>query len=353
MCRVIILLIITSVIHLMLFEADYYEKLEGKKVHCLLCPRSCIIQPDKLGNCQSRKNIDGTLYALGFNRFTSVHDDPIEKKPIYHYKPGSHTMSFGTAGCNLHCDMCQNWSISQISAESKNLINITSDHAMDLVRKYNCDTIAYTYNEPLINFEWIRETGTLAHTNGYGNILVSNGLINDDPLKELLTIVDAANIDIKSFKEEFYREVTHFPGLEQIKKNAIALYEAGVHLELTMLLIPGYNDDESETKQFSKWVIEEMSDKIPIHFSRFYPHYKMQNVPPTPVETVLNAKKMAEEAGLKYVYTGNLPYSEINTTYCQNCGATLVERVYYNVKIKQLGKEGKCRKCNSLSDFKM
>ena len=340
-------------IHVTLFEADFYEKLEGKKVHCLLCPRNCIIQTDKLGNCQSRKNVDGTLYALGFNRFTSVHDDPIEKKPIYHYKPGTRTMSFGTAGCNLHCDMCQNWSISQISAESKNLINITSDHAMELVRKHNCETIAYTYNEPLINFEWIRETGTLAHQNGFGNILVSNGLINSKPLEELLSIIDAANIDIKSFREEFYRDIAHFPGLEQIKKNVLVLYENGVHIELTMLLIPDHNDDDDEIRQFSNWVIEEMSDKVPIHFSRFYPHYKMQHVPPTPVETVLNAKKIAEEVGVKYVFTGNLPYSEINTTYCQNCNAVLVERVYYNVKIKQLGKDGKCRECNTDSDFRI
>ncbi len=338
-------------IHLNLFEADFYEKQEGDKVHCLLCPRNCIILPGKLGNCNARKNIDGTLYALGYNRFTSVHDDPIEKKPIYHYKPGTYTMSFGTAGCNLHCDMCQNWSISQISAESNNLIEITSEHALNLVRKYNCETIAYTYNEPLINFEWIRDTGTLAHENGIGNILVSNGLINEEPLKELLPIIDAANIDIKSFTPNFYKEVAHFPGLEQIKTNVLTLWNNNVHVELTMLLIPGYNDNKDEIKQFAEWVRDTMNDKVPIHFSRFYPHYKMQNVPATPVETVLDAKKIAEEVGLKYVFTGNLPFSEINTTLCQSCDATLVDRVTYNVKIKNLGKDGKCKKCSEKSDI--
>ncbi len=338
-------------IHLTLFEADYYEKLEGKKVHCLLCPRSCNIQPGNLGNCNARKNNDGVLYALGYNRFTSVHDDPIEKKPIYHYKPGTYTMSFGTAGCNLHCDMCQNWSISQVSAESNNLIEITSEHALNLVRKYNCETIAYTYNEPLINFEWIRDTGKLAHDNGVGNILVSNGMINEAPLQELLTIIDAVNIDIKAFTTDFYRDVAHFPGLDQIKKNAVTILENDVHVELTMLLIPGYNDDPNEIKQFSEWVKESMNESVPIHFSRFYPHYKMQEVPPTPVETVLQAKKIAESVGLRYVYTGNLPYSEINTTLCQSCGAILVDRVTYNVKIMNLGKEGKCTKCGEQSDI--
>ena len=338
-------------IHLNLFEADFYEKQEEGKVHCLLCPRNCTILPGKLGNCNARKNNDGTLYALGYNRFTSVHDDPIEKKPIYHYKPGTYTMSFGTAGCNLHCDMCQNWSISQISAESNNLIEITSEHALNLVRKYNCETIAYTYNEPLINFEWIRDTGTLAHENGIGNILVSNGLINEEPLEQLLTVIDAANIDIKAFTTDFYKEIAHFPGLEQIKSNVLTLWENKVHVELTMLLIPEHNDNPEEIKQFAEWVRDSMSDKVPVHFSRFYPHYKMQHVPPTPVETILNAKKIAEGVGLKYVFTGNLPFSEINTTLCQSCGATLVDRVTYNVKIKNLGKDGKCKKCSEKSDI--
>ena len=338
-------------IHLNLFEADFYEKQEGEKVYCLLCPRNCVILPGKLGNCNARKNIDGTLYALGYNRFTSVHDDPIEKKPIYHYKPGSYTMSFGTAGCNLHCDMCQNWSISQISAESNNLIEITSEHALNLARKYNCETIAYTYNEPLINFEWIRDTGTLAHENGIGNILVSNGLINEEPLKELIPVIDAANIDIKAFTVDFYKEVAHFPGLEQIKANVLTLWENKVHIELTMLLIPEYNDNPDEIKQFAEWVRDTMNDRVPVHFSRFYPHYKMQHVPPTPVETILKAKKIAEDVGLKYVFTGNLPFSEINTTLCQSCGVTLVERVTYNVKIKNFGKDGKCKKCSEKSDI--
>ena len=163
----------------------------------------------------------------------------------------------------------------------------------------------------------------------------------------------AANIDIKSFNGDFYKTIAHFPGLDQIKKNTISMFHGGVHLELTMLLIPEHNDKDEEIKQFANWVIESMSDKIPVHFSRFYPHYKMQHVPPTPVETVLNAKKLAEEVGLKYVYTGNLPYSEINTTYCQNCGATLVDRVYYNIKKKDLNKDGKCRKCGHPSDLAM
>ncbi|MHA1829567.1 MAG: AmmeMemoRadiSam system radical SAM enzyme, partial [Candidatus Heimdallarchaeaceae archaeon] len=181
--------------------------------------------------------------------------------------------------------------------------------------------------------------------------LVSNGLINEEPLKELLPIIDAANIDIKGFTEEFYKKVTKFAGLKYIKQNVLTMWKEGVHIELTMLLIPGYNDNPEEVKTFTSWILEKMDDRVPVHFSRFYPHYKMQNVPPTPVETILKAKSLAEEMGLRYVYTGNLPYSEINTTFCQNCGATLVERVYYNVKIKELTKKNQCRKCGYKADF--
>ena len=334
-----------------LHEASYYATKEDNKVQCLLCPRNCIIHPDKLGQCSSRKNINGKLYALGYNRFTSVHDDPIEKKPLYHFKPGTHTMSFGGAGCNLMCDFCQNWQISQLSAESNNMINITSEHAINRTKEHNCETIAYTYNEPLINFEWIKDTGKKAHENGISNILVSNGLINEEPLEELIPVIDAANIDIKSFDSDFYNKICHFPGLENIKKTAIRMWDQGIHVELTMLLIPGYNDKPEDIKLFSEWVMKLMDDKVPIHFSRFYPHYKMRDVPATPVETVINASKIAEEMGLKYVYTGNLPYSEINTTHCQSCEEILVERVNYNVKIKNLSKEGTCRKCNAKSDI--
>ncbi len=340
-----------SVIIVSLHEAEFYEKLEGDEVHCLLCPRFCKIQPGTLGNCKSRKNIDGKLFALGYNRFTSVHADPIEKKPIYHFKPGTSTMSFGTAGCNLHCDMCQNWSISQVSAESNNMINITSKQAIEKVRNYNCDTIAYTYNEPLINFEWIKDTGKLAHENNIDNVLVSNGLINKEPLSELFGIIDAVNIDIKAFNQDFYGKVTHFPGLEQIKENVLFMFSEGIHIELTMLLIPGYNDNREEIKQFAEWVLNSMNNKVPIHFSRFYPHYKMQDVPPTPVETVLEASRIAEAVGMKYVYTGNLPYSEINSTLCQNCGVTLVERAGYTIKKKNLGKDASCKKCGEPSDI--
>ncbi|MCE7740841.1 MAG: AmmeMemoRadiSam system radical SAM enzyme [Candidatus Heimdallarchaeota archaeon] len=334
-----------------MYEAEYYERREGKDVQCLLCPRKCIIKSEDLSDCKARKNIDGKLYALGYNRFTSVHADPIEKKPVYHFKPGTNSMSFGAAGCNLHCAHCQNWSISQISAESNNLITVTPQNAMDIIRKNNCDTIAYTYNEPLINFEWIKDTGKLAHQNGYANILVSNGLINAKPLQELLPIIDAANIDIKAFTEDFYKDVTGFPGLKHIKKNVVTMLQEGIHIELTMLLIPTLNDSPEEIEAFANWVKETLNSKVPIHFSRFYPHYKMQHLPPTPVETVLNAKKIAEKVGLRYVYTGNLPYSEINTTTCQNCGSTLVERVNYTVKIIELGIDGNCRKCGEPSDF--
>ena len=334
-----------------LHEAEYYEKLENNEVRCRLCPRNCVIKENSLGDCKTRKNIDGTLYALGYSRFTSVHDDPIEKKPLYHFMPGTYTLSFGGAGCNLHCLFCQNWTISQMSAESNNLVFVSPIHALELTKRYGCDSIAFTYNEPLINFEWIRDTSKLAHENRIATVLVSNGLINPKPLEELLPLIDAANIDIKAFNNKFYKEIASFPGLEIIKRNVVTMWKAGIHVELTMLIIPKYNDDFEEIRSFAKWVLKEMDETVPVHFSRFYPNYRMQNVPPTPVDTILSAKKIAEEEGLRYVFTGNLPYSEVNNTYCQNCNALLVRRVYYNVKKVELNKQGRCNKCKTESDI--
>lgn len=334
-----------------LHEAEYYEKLDNKKVRCRLCPRNCVINDGELGDCKARKNIDGILYALGYSRFTSVHDDPIEKKPLYHFMPGTYTLSFGGAGCNLHCIFCQNWTISQISAENVNMVTVSPIQALELTRRYGCDSIAFTYNEPLINFEWVRDTSKLAQENRIATILVTNGLINHEPLEELVSFINAANVDIKAFNNDFYRNLAQFPGFGIIKRNVITMWKAGVHVELTMLLIPGYNDNFDEIRQFARWVIEELDDTVPVHFSRFYPNYKMQNTPPTPVETVIDAKKVAEEEGLRYVFTGNLPYSEVNDTYCQKCGATLVRRVYYNVKKIALNKQGQCSKCLTKSDI--
>ncbi len=334
-----------------LHEAEYYEKRENNLIKCNLCPRNCLIKPGELGDCKARKNIGGVLYSLDYNYFTAIHADPIEKKPIYMYKPGTQSMSFGSAGCNLHCDFCQNWEISQMSADSSRLQKVTPEEAVALTERYGCETIAYTYNEPLINFEWIKDTGKIAHEHNIGNILVSNGLINKEPLKELIGIIDAANIDIKSFNNEFYKKICHFPGLEIIKNNVKTLFNNGVHVELTMLIIPGFNDNSESVTEFVRWVSTELSDKVPIHFSRFYPHYKMSTVPPTPVETIIKAQEIAKQEKIKNVFVGNLPYNEENNTYCEKCGALLVKRVYYNVKRVNLTNDGKCKKCGTISDI--
>ncbi len=332
-------------------EAEYYEKKESDVVRCHLCPHLCLIKNGDVGNCKARKNIDGVLYALGYDRFTSVHDDPIEKKPLYHYKPGSSSLSFGSAGCNLHCDFCQNWTISQSTADSNRLTKVSSKQAIDLVKRYQCETISYTYNEPLINFEWIRDTAIIARDNKIGNVLVSNGLINEEPLRELLPLLNAVNIDVKSFDPQFYRDYCHFPALDIVKNNVTQMFKAGIHIELTMLIIPGFNDQLEQIEHFTSWVLDNLSSTVPLHFSRFYPHYKFQHVPPTPVETILNAKKVAQNMGTKYVYTGNLPYTEINTTYCQNCNAVLVERTSYNTKIIKLNGKNLCVDCCTKSDI--
>jgi len=332
-------------------EAEYYEKLEDNLVRCRLCPRNCIIKMNDLGDCKARQNINGKLYALGYNRFTSVHADPIEKKPLYHYKPGTRTMSFGSAGCNLHCDFCQNWTISQLAATNNSLHHVSSQEAISYTIKNRCETIAFTYNEPLINFEWIKETSELAHEKNLGTILVSNGLINEEPLKELIPLIDAANIDIKSFEIDFYKDICHFPGLERIKKNVKMMVEGGMHVELTMLIIPGFNDNEESISEFALWVKNELNDRVPVHFSRFYPHFRMQHVSPTPPETIYKAREIALEKGLKYVFVGNLPAEEYNHTICPNCKAILVSRYFYSTSIDALEKDGTCGKCKVKTDI--
>lgn len=336
-----------------LHEAEYYEKKSDLKVQCKLCPRFCLIEPGILGDCKSRKNIEGTLYALCYNRFTAIHSDPIEKKPLYHFQPSSSAMSFGAAGCNLHCDFCQNWQISQSSIENLPSNKVSPEQAVQLTLKNDCKSIAYTYNEPLINFEWIRDTCKKTQEEGITNVLVSNGLINTEPLNELIPWIDAVNIDVKAFNDKFYKELTHFPNLDQIKKNILHLHREGVHIELTMLLIPNYNTSVDEIRRFALWVLEKLDPMVPIHFSRFFPHYKIKHISPTPPSKIKQAKKIAEDVGLKYVYTGNLHWDEKNITRCHNCNAELINRESYRVEIKGLNLDGTCKSCGLPTTIRM
>ncbi len=284
-------------------ECSYYKKLKDKKVQCLLCPRYCVISDEKRGNCCIRENKSGKLYLVVYGKPCTVHVDPIEKKPLYYFLPRTFSYSIGTAGCNLHCLYCQNWEISQMKPEDLHGISLSPKKAVEEAIKNNCESISYTYTEPLIAFEYILDISKEAHKKGIKNVIVSNGYINEEPLKELIKYLDAANIDLKSFDDKFYNELTG-ASLDPVLKTLKILSKSDVHLEITTLIIPGHNDDVKKIEEMCKWIKGELGD-IPLHFSRFFPHYKMKDVSITPLETLEKAKKIAEKY-LSKVSLGNV-----------------------------------------------
>jgi pyruvate formate lyase activating enzyme len=280
-------------------EALYWQK-AGDKVHCRLCPHECKIVNGITGICGVRRNIDGKLYSLVYGETTSVSLDPIEKKPLYHYHPGEHILSLGTKGCNFKCPFCQNWAISQDTEASTE--NVTPEWAVKKAKECKSFGIAYTYNEPFIWYEFVLDTAKLARKEGLENVLVTNGYVNPEPLEEILPFIDAMNIDLKSINDEFYRTVCRGsiePVLNTIKRSA-----KECHVELTNLVIPGLNDSDDDFTRLAGWIYENVGAEVPLHFSRYFPCYKFEQ-PPTPVETLKRAEKIAKKK-LKYVHLGNI-----------------------------------------------
>jgi len=321
-------------------ECMFYEKLNNKKVRCNLCPMHCLIADRKKGNCKARENRDGTLYSLIYARPCSIAIDPIEKKPLYHFMPGSSVYSLGTAGCNLHCKFCQNWTTSQAMPEDVESINLTPEELVDKAIHYGCNTIAYTYNEPIIFYEYVLDCARLAKKRGLKNVIICNGFINPEPLKLWCKYIDAANIDLKAFTDKFYKEVTGAwikPVLETIK----TIRKKGIWLEITNLIIPTLNDKLPEIQKMCNWIKENLGATTPLHFTAFYPCYKLIDLPPTPKDILLQAKSVADKVGLKYVYVGNVPAEKESNTYCPKCGKLLIERGLFNI-IQNNIKDGKC-----------
>ncbi len=321
-----------------LHEASYYISVEEGIVQCELCPVLCSIAPGRHGRCGVRRNKEGKLYSEIYNRVTSVAVDPIEKKPLYHFHPDSNILSLGTLGCNFKCQFCQNWQISQSGAPTHYL---TSEQAIKTALKNNSFGIAYTYNEPLIWFEYVLDTSKLAKENDLKNVLVTNGYINKEPLTELLPFIDAMNIDIKSFNPDFYS--TKIGGKLEIIKENIKLCAKSTHIELTNLLIPGDNDSKEEIEALVDWVAS-ISVDIPMHFSRYYPNFHY-TTPPTPFETLSTAYETASKK-LHYVYLGNVRDGKYLNTYCPQCKNLIIERSGYITHIKGL-KDGKCSQCST------
>ncbi|MCK4306636.1 AmmeMemoRadiSam system radical SAM enzyme [candidate division WOR-3 bacterium] len=323
--------------------AMYWEKLEDKIVQCHLCPHHCVLKPGQRGICRVRENRRGKLYTLNYGLPCAAHIDPIEKKPLFHFLPGTPVFSIATAGCNFRCKFCQNWQISQsCPAETENTW-LPPREVVKSAKKNNCPSIAYTYTEPTNFYEYMFETAKLAHKAGIKNTMHSNGYINPEPLRALCKYLDAANIDLKGFTEEFYQELCG-GSLEPVLKSLKVLKEEGILVEITNLVIPTKNDDPETIKKMCEWIRDSLSTDVPLHFSRFWPLYKLRNLPPTSVEALEQAREIALDVGLKYVYIGNIPGHKAENTYCPKCGKMVIRRIGYHIAKNNIV-NGKCKFC--------
>lgn len=296
-------------------EARYYQPMSDQMVQCFLCPNRCIIGAGGWGFCKARKNIQGKLYSMVYGNIATSHLDPIEKKPFFHVLPGSKAYSIATTGCNMRCHFCQNWEISQAFPEEIPSQAATPEQVVTQAKASGAESIAFTYNEPVIAYEYVLDIAKLAKANGLKTLMISNGYITEEPLRELLKFMDAYKVDLKAFNEKFYQKLTG-GHLENILHTMKIIQQSGVWLEIVTLLIPGENDSDEEIRALARWVKTNLGDSVPLHFSRFFPQYKLQNLPPTPSETMLRARKIALEEGLKFVYTGNVAVPEAEATYC-------------------------------------
>ncbi|MEL4305175.1 AmmeMemoRadiSam system radical SAM enzyme [Methanococcoides sp. LMO-2] len=328
----------------MLKEAMFYEKLDEGKVQCNLCNHRCKIAKGKTGICGVRENRDGTLYSLIYNTVSSEAVDPIEKKPLFHFNPGSKAYSLGTIGCNFRCKHCQNWTISQVKLDEAMSVEITPEEAVSRALATGCRSIAWTYNEPTIWYEYTYDSAKLAKEAGLDTVYVTNGFITPEALKHISPYLDAFRVDIKAFTEDFYRKVAS-ARLAPVLESAKLAKELGMHVEVINLIIPTLNDSEDELRQLSTWVYENLGADTPIHFTRFQPHYKMKHLPPTPVETIEMAHDIAKDVGLKYVYVGNVFGHKYESTYCPSCGELLIGRGIFDVNEYNITSENKCRNC--------
>jgi pyruvate formate lyase activating enzyme len=323
--------------------SPFFTSLSGGEVQCDLCPKRCRVSKGKRGACRVRENRDGKYYSLVYGNPCAVHLDPIEKKPFFHVHPSTTSFSIATVGCNFQCKFCQNWEISQASPEDVYSYDIPPEMIVRKAKEAGAHSIAYTYVEPTIFYEYMVDICQLVKKAGLLNVCHSNGFINSEPLKNLCKVMDAANIDLKGFTEAFYRDVCSGelnPVLETLK----TLKEEKVHLEITNLVIPTQNDDLSRLKEMCLWIKKELGADTPIHFSRFYPLYKLRSLPPTPVSTLEKARNTALSSGLEYVYIGNIPGHEGEHTFCPKCKKLLIQRIGYMVGENHL-KGGKCKFC--------
>ncbi len=326
-------------------QALFWKALKGKKVRCELCPWFCTITDGRVGVCRARQNQKGKLYSIVYGRLAATNVDPIEKKPLYHFAPGSRSLSIATTGCNLLCKFCQNWEIS--AAPEPFGESLEPEKIIELAKSYGVPGIAYTYTEPTIFFEYALDTMKLAKRAGLYNVWVSNGYINPEPARLVAKWMDGINVDMKG-DVPFYQKLCGIPNEDPIKQ-ALKIYrQAGVWIEITNLIIPGFNDKPEQIKRLVGWIKTNLGPDTPVHFSRFYPNYKMLDTPPTPLETLERAISIAREEGLKWVYIGNVPGHKAESSWCPRCGSLLIERKGYDIRIVAES----CPKCHEIMPIK-
>lgn len=326
-------------------EAMFYKKLDNKRVMCELCPRYCVIAPTKRGFCRNRENQNGKLYSIVYNQPCCINIEPIEKAPFYHFLPGTMRLTLATASCNQRCKYCQNWEISQKSVEELQNYYLTPTDIVKQAQREKLKIICFTYTEPIVFYEYMYDIAKLARKAGIKTAVVTGGYVNPEPLKELCKVVDAIKIDLKGFDENFYEDVcssTLPPVLEACK----VVKNSGVHLEIVNLVVPTLNDDTTKIRSMCRWIKDSLGADVPLHFSRFFPQYKLQNLPPTPITTLEQAVKIAKQTGLKYVYIGNVPGHNLENTHCPNCHKLLVQRQGYTINKNNIV-NSKCKFCGA------
>ncbi|MBI2934688.1 MAG: AmmeMemoRadiSam system radical SAM enzyme [Chloroflexi bacterium] len=333
-------------------EAMLYERLENSLVHCHVCQWRCIIRPGNLGVCRMRQNRDGVLNVLNYGFASSIAVDPIEKKPLYHFFPGTRVYSLGTLGCNFHCIDCQNWQIACTDFGERDLQQFTASQAVSDTRDHGCRGIAWTYNEPAIWFEYTYECARLAKKENLYTVYVTNGFMTPEALDTIGPYLDAYRVDIKGFSDDFYRKLAKIPrwrGILEVAERALKRWD--MHLEVVTNVVPTMNDDEEQLTGIARWVREGLGELTPWHVTRFYPNYRLLNVPPTPVITLEKACDIGHKAGLRFVYVGNVPGHESDNTICYNCGRMIVERRGYRANLIGM-RDSRCGYCGAEINFK-
>lgn len=308
-------------------------------VQCKLCPKFCRIGQGQRGDCRGRVNLDGKLTSIAYGHPCSVHIDPVEKKPLYHFLPGKKVLSIASAGCILHCKNCQNWQISQANPEDIQSYKLGPKEIVGLTKKEKCQMIAYTYTDPIAFYEYTLDTARLAHQNGIRNILVTCGYINKEPAKELYKYSDAINTDLKFIREDMYKKITS-GSLKPVLDSLVLAKEMGLWVEVTNLVIPTLNDSEKDIRELCRWIVKNLGKDVPLHFSRFYPQYKMRHLPSTPFSTLEIAYLIAKDEGINHVYVGNIRGNRYENTYTSDTGKKVIKRIGYKIIKNDLDSNG-------------